>query len=189
GAGRWSGIDRTDSRPCATRYRRRRVWVRPPRPPIPHRQFRPGAQSKTTRKWESAPIGRRQWSRLNRWATLAGRADHPAVLAWARLHGHKQLPDAADVLKTGKAGRTSAYRLWGLGPGGGGVIVKCGSAAALEFERSIYQEVLPSLPLPSLRCYGFLEAGSTAWLFLEDAEQGSIFHRRSATGGAGPMAG
>jgi hypothetical protein len=36
--------------------------------------------------------------------------------------------------------------------------VKCGSAAALEFERSIYQEVLPSLPLPSLRCYGFLEA-------------------------------
>jgi hypothetical protein len=55
--------------------------------------------------------------------------------------------------------------------------VKCGSAAALEFERSIYQEVLASLPLPSLRCYGFLEAGSTAWLFLEDAEQGSIFHR------------
>jgi hypothetical protein len=52
--------------------------------------------------------------------------------------------------------------------------VKCGSASALEFERSIYQEVLPSLPLPSLRCYGFLEAGSTAWLFLEDAKQGSM---------------
>ena len=52
--------------------------------------------------------------------------------------------------------------------------MKCGSAAALEFERSIYQEVLPPLPLPSLRCYGFLEAVSTAWLFLEDAEQGSM---------------
>jgi hypothetical protein len=84
------------------------------------------------------------------------------------------LPDAVDVLKTGKGGKTSAYRLWGLGPGGGGVIVKCGSAAALEFERSIYQEMLPSLPLPSLRCCGFLEAGSTAWLFLEDAEEGSM---------------
>jgi len=101
-------------------------------------------------------------------------ANHPAFLAWAKLHGHEQLPDAVDVLKTGKGGKTSAYRLLGLGPGGGGVIVKCGSAAALEFERSIYQEVLPSLPLPSLRCYGLLEAGSTAWLFLEDAEQGSM---------------
>jgi ATP-binding cassette, subfamily B, bacterial len=107
-------------------------------------------------------------------ATLTRQANHPAVLAWARLHGHKQLPDAVDVLKTGKGGKTSAYRLWGVGPGGGGVIVKCGSAAVLEFERSIYEEVLPSLPLPALRCYGFLEAGSTAWLFLEDAEQGSM---------------
>jgi hypothetical protein len=99
-----------------------------------------------------------------------------------------RLPDAVDVLKTGK-GKTSAYRLWG-GPGGGGVIVKCGSAAALEFERSIYQEVLPPLPLPSLRCYGFLEAGSTAWLFLEDAEQGSMIPAADRQpGGAGPMAG
>jgi hypothetical protein len=118
---------------------------------------------------------------MGSFATLAGRANHPAVLAWARLHGHKQLPDAVDVLKTGKGGKTSAYRLWGLGPGGEGVIVKCGSAAALEFERSIYQEVLPALPLPSLRCYGFLEAGSTAWLFLEDAEQGSMIQRPIGT--------
>jgi ATP-binding cassette subfamily B protein len=112
--------------------------------------------------------------RIGSLATPEGRANHPAVRAWARLHGDKQLPDAIDVIKTGKGGKTSAYRLGGLGPGGGGVIVKCGSAAALEIERSIYQEVLPSLPLPSLRCYGFLEAGSTAWLFLEDAEQGSM---------------
>jgi ATP-binding cassette, subfamily B, bacterial len=107
-------------------------------------------------------------------ATLAQRANHPAVLAWARLNGQKRLPDAIEVLKAGKAGKTNAYRLRGLGPGGGGVIVKCASAGALEFERLIYQEVLPSLPLPSLHCYGFLEAGSTTWLFLEDAEQGSI---------------
>ena len=78
------------------------------------------------------------------------------------------------MLTTGKAGKTNAYRLCGLGPGGGSVIVKCASARALECERFIYQEVLPSLPLPSLHCYGFLEAGSTAWLFLEDAKQGSM---------------
>jgi Phosphotransferase enzyme family len=51
--------------------------------------------------------------------------------------------------------------------------VKCASARALEFERLIYQELLPSLPFASLHCYGFVEAGSTAWLFLEDADQGS----------------
>jgi ATP-binding cassette, subfamily B, bacterial len=107
-------------------------------------------------------------------ATLAGRANHPAVLAWASLRGNKRLPDAVEVLKIGRAGRTNAYRLCGLGPGGGGVIVKCASAGALEFERLIYQEVLPSLALPSLHCYGFVEAGSTAWLFLEDADRGSM---------------
>jgi ATP-binding cassette, subfamily B, bacterial len=107
-------------------------------------------------------------------ARLAGRANHPAVLAWTSLHGHERLPDAVEVLKIGRAGRTNAYRLCGLGPGGGGVIVKCASARALEFERLIYQDVLPSLALPSLHCYGFVEAGSTAWLFLEDADQGSM---------------
>jgi ATP-binding cassette subfamily B protein len=108
-------------------------------------------------------------------AMLVAQANHhPAVLAWARLRGHKRPPDAVEVLTTGKAGKTIAYRLCGLGPGGGGVIVKCASAHALEFERRIYQEVLPSLPFPSLQCYGLLEAGSTSWLFLEDAEQGSM---------------
>jgi ATP-binding cassette subfamily B protein len=107
-------------------------------------------------------------------ATLAGRANHPAVLAWASLRGKKELPDAVEVLKIGRAGRTNAYRLWGLGPGGEGVIVKCASAQALELERWIYQELLPSLALPSLHCYGFVEAGSKAWLFLEDADQGSM---------------
>jgi ATP-binding cassette subfamily B protein len=107
-------------------------------------------------------------------ATLAGQANHHAVLAWSLLRGHERLPDAVEVLKIGRAGRTYAYRLCGLGPGGGGVIVKCASARALEFERLIYQDVLPSLPLPSLHCYGYVEAGSTAWLFLEDADQNSM---------------
>jgi ATP-binding cassette, subfamily B, bacterial len=106
-------------------------------------------------------------------AMLPERASHHTVLAWSLLHGDNRLPDAVEVLKTGRAGRTYAYRLCGLGPGGGGVVVKCASARALEFERLIYQEVLPSLALPSLDCYGFVEAGSTAWLFLEDADRDS----------------
>jgi hypothetical protein len=193
GARRSSGIARNGSRSWVTTDRRRRlVCVRRPRPQTARRQL--GLEARTKIKRRAKVGGGRSATvvtphRMGSFATLAGRANHPAVLAWARLHGHKQLPDAVDVLKTGKGGKTSAYRLWGLGPGGGGVIVKCGSAAALEFERSIYQEVLPPLPLPSalLRLFGSgidgLAVSRRRRAGVDDSSG------RSAPGGAGPMAG
>jgi hypothetical protein len=105
-----------------TDRRRRLVCVRRPRPQTARRQL--GLEARTKIKRRAKVGGGRSATvvtphRMGSFATLAGRANHPAVLAWARLHGHKQLPDAVDVLKTGKGGKTSAYRLWGLGPGGG----------------------------------------------------------------------
>jgi hypothetical protein len=110
--------------------------------------------------------------RMSPSAAPAEWADHPAVLAWATLHDDNRIPDAIEVLKSSK--KMSAYRLYGLGPRGECVIVKHAMSGILEFERLIYEEVLPALPLPSLHCYGFLEEGLKAWLFLEDAEHGSI---------------
>jgi Phosphotransferase enzyme family len=105
-------------------------------------------------------------------APLAVVADHPAVRAWATLHGSESMPCAVDVLEDTK--KTGAYRLHGLGPGGGCVIGKRASARVLEVERLVYQEVLTQLPLRSLHCHGFVEVGSSAWLFMEDADHGAV---------------
>jgi hypothetical protein len=62
-------------------------------------------------------------------------------------------------------------RLQGVGPKGANVIAKkCRAATALT-ERTIYQEILPQLPLDALQCYGYLEDDNSEfhWLFLEDA--------------------
>ncbi len=104
-------------------------------------------------------------------------ADHPAVRAWGTLHGAARAADSIEVLKTGRKGRmgrTNVYRLHGIRSDRQAVIAKSASSETLDFERSIYQDVLPSLPLPSLRCYGFLREGAKAWLFVEDAEHGSL---------------
>src|SRR5688500_1697707 len=101
-------------------------------------------------------------------------ADHPAVRAWGTLHGAARAANSIEVLKTGNKGRKNAYRLHGIGSDRQAVIAKSASSDTLDFERCIYQDVLPSLPLPSLRCYGFLREGPEAWLFVEDAGRGSL---------------
>ena len=93
---------------------------------------------------------------------------HPAVLAWSRIGVKRPEPDEIQVLKGNKS---EIYRLRGSGPNGSNVIAKrCRAETALK-ERAIYREVLPCLPLLTLRCFGFLEDDNTEfrWLFLEDA--------------------
>jgi thiamine kinase-like enzyme len=99
-------------------------------------------------------------------------ADHPAVRAWATLYGTEPAPYAVDLLE--RTRKTSTYRLHGLGRGRERVIGKRADAAKLEVERIVYQELLDHLPLRSLHCYGLLEVGSSAWLFLEDADHGVV---------------
>jgi len=63
------------------------------------------------------------------------------------------------------------YRLMGAGPGGSDVIAKMSSRARVARERSIYELVLPTLAIPTVHYYGFVEEPDhkNGWLFLEDA--------------------
>jgi len=63
------------------------------------------------------------------------------------------------------------YRLEGAGRAGGAVVAKrCGKETGLV-ERTVYEEILPRLTVPSLRHYGSLDEpdGEHCWLFMEDA--------------------
>ena len=61
------------------------------------------------------------------------------------------------------------YRLHGAGPAGAPVVAKRARKQSVLVERLVYQDVLPGLPLPAVRCYGALEDGDGSWwLLLEE---------------------
>jgi ATP-binding cassette, subfamily B, bacterial len=95
-----------------------------------------------------------------------------AVAAWARLGaaGARVSPAAGVTLKPIKRG-SAVYRLVGMGPGGSDVIAKRTRRATVELESSVYADLLPCLPVATVRCYGVAQADddAMAWLFLEDA--------------------
>lgn len=93
--------------------------------------------------------------------------EHPAVKAWRELRPTRIVPDSVEILHERK--KSAVYRLEGVGPGGTPVIAKrCQTPTAL-IERTIYEEVLPHLPIPALHYYGFIEEDDKfCWLFLED---------------------
>ena len=98
-----------------------------------------------------------------------GLHEHAAAIAWRQLHGRSSVPDSIQILKYKR--KSAVYRLNGAGPGGTPVIAKkCAQATGL-IEQIVYEEVLPHLPMRSLRCYGLLpeSTGGFCWLFLEDA--------------------
>jgi hypothetical protein len=96
--------------------------------------------------------------------------EHPAVQAWNRLQLHQVAPARIESLKH-KPHKSAIYRLAGAGPAGVNVIAKRSLAAAAKTERLIYEEILPRVPLPALRCFGSVndEDPQFCWLFLEDA--------------------
>ena len=111
-----------------------------------------------------------------------------AVGAWASLAAPRAPLKAAGAttLKPFKGG-SAAYRLAGAGPGGCDVIAKVARRETVEFEATLYAEVLPDLPVSTVRCYGHVPDGdeAMAWLFLEDAggepySPGRPEHRRLA---------
>ena len=95
---------------------------------------------------------------------------HPAIRAWRRLY-----PDAAPNRITPLRVRTrkpTVYRLEGAGPAGASVIAKHWSREAdPRIERTVYEEVLPRLSVPSLHYYGFVADSDdeSSWTFLEEA--------------------
>src|SRR3989441_890017 len=94
---------------------------------------------------------------------------HPAVRAWRQLY-----PDA-DLLRITplkvRRRKSTIYRLEGAGPAGSPVVAKRSRRADGVIERTVYEEILPGLSLPSLRYYGFLAEPDSehCWLFLEEA--------------------
>jgi hypothetical protein len=66
---------------------------------------------------------------------------------------------------------TSVYRLHGVGPAGTPIIAKRSYEDCIGVERIVYEEILPTLPLPALHCYGGVEEedGAGSWIFLDDA--------------------
>jgi hypothetical protein len=97
--------------------------------------------------------------------------DHAAVIAWGQLSPEHAEPARIELLKGRKEkAKRSAYRLVGAGPGGSNVIAKRGRPHKALGERAVYCHVLPRLPLPRARYYGYVETadGHGCWLFLED---------------------
>jgi Phosphotransferase enzyme family len=113
-----------------------------------------------------------------RWAG-ADLVEHPAVRAWARLRPGGAGPTAAVRLQ--KKSKGVVYRLEGAGPGGSAVIAKHSSPERIHRERAVYEEVLPALPVLTVRYHGCVEEpdGPGCWLFLEDAG-GEDYSPRSA---------
>ena len=78
--------------------------------------------------------------------------EHPAVQAWRRLDPARAGPDAVERLQQTR--KASIYRLRGAGPAGTAVIAKRCEAETARIEQRIYEEVLPVLPMRTLRCFG-----------------------------------
>ena len=104
---------------------------------------------------------------MSEMAAAAEIAVHPAIRAWRRLTGTAGRADRVDALKNEE--KSAVYRLVGIG-GGESLIAKRCEPQCARIERIVYEDVLPCLPLPSLRYYGSLDEGDICWLFLEDSQ-------------------
>lgn len=95
--------------------------------------------------------------------------EHPAVKAWRQLQPSACDPEEIGILK--QKHKSGVYRLAGLGPGRTSVIAKRGVQETAWIERTIYEAILPTLPVSAVQCYGYVEepASGARWLFLEDA--------------------
>ena len=99
-----------------------------------------------------------------RWAKPAW---HPALAAWREVAPHAADPGAVEVLHESQ--KSATYRLAGTGPAGAPLIAQRSMMAKAMIERTVYDQILPQLPVTSPRYYGFrAESPEFAWLFLED---------------------
>ena len=94
--------------------------------------------------------------------------EHPAVEAWNKLYPEQVEPKQIEVLKQRTNG--AVYRLVGVGSENSTVIAKRCRHEKAAIERSVYTEILPHLPVPTIQYYGCVEVEDDqfCWLFLED---------------------
>jgi ATP-binding cassette, subfamily B, bacterial len=97
---------------------------------------------------------------------------HPAVQAWCKLGPDRPVPDriAPAKLKPGRRGKSSVYRLEGLGPDWAVVIAKACRGVSGVGERTVYERFLSQLPLPAARYHGCVEdpTSDRTWIFLDE---------------------
>src|SRR5437879_9614852 len=110
-------------------------------------------------------------------------AEHPAFREWARVHGRQAAPTKIEVLKQTKR-KTMVCRLSGSGTEMENIIAKRSFRHYIGVERIIYAEILPSLPVTSLRYYGSTEDDDPnyEWLFIEEANGRAYTSRLKPTG-------
>src|SRR5438876_173944 len=101
-------------------------------------------------------------------AVLRGElACHPAVAAWRELVPDAPDPERIEVLRQGK--KSTTYRLVESTPDAASIIAQRACMAKALIERTVYEDILPHLPVTSPRYYGCRAADPQfAWLFLED---------------------
>ena len=101
-------------------------------------------------------------------AVLRGEfACHPAVAAWRQLAPDAPVPQRIEVLREGT--KSNTYRLVESTPDGASIIAQRARMAKALIERTVYEEILPRLPVTSPRYHGWrAENPHFAWLFLED---------------------
>jgi hypothetical protein len=87
-------------------------------------------------------------------------------VAWRRLWP-ELVPESVEALR--ERPTSAIYALTGLGPHGSAVIAKRSRAPKAMIEQTIYEEVLPEMPVASPRFYGMAaDAAGFGWLFTED---------------------
>jgi aminoglycoside phosphotransferase (APT) family kinase protein len=95
-----------------------------------------------------------------------GLHNHPAVAAWSAATSNPVVPQCIHVYRENP--RKAIYRLEGVAPGEAAVFAKRAVAARTVIERTVYQEILPHLPLTAPRYYGSWLDEPHGWLFVED---------------------
>jgi hypothetical protein len=94
--------------------------------------------------------------------------EHPAVNAWRHLLPRRVMPEWIEILHVKE--KSAVYRLAGVGLRSADVIAKRCLLTTALVERTIYEDILPHLPITALHYYGFVaENDQFGWLFLEDA--------------------
>ncbi len=94
--------------------------------------------------------------------------DHPAVRVWNELHPALP-PRRLEIWSAGTTRKAAVYRLTLPDAAAPAVFAKRGARKLLDVERTIHESILPALPVPSPRFFGFREGTEgDDWLFLED---------------------
>ena len=94
---------------------------------------------------------------------------HPALRAWRAFQTRREPAQRIEVLR--QHGVTAVYRIVGAGAEAGTVIAKRVPAVKAQPERTMYECVLPHMPVTAPRYHGALQSEGPepeTWLFLED---------------------